>query len=110
MDEQCVFAAMSGVPANIGSTLNVMAGAYREMRDSYERGDLARATDLQLRANRVTHVLLSYGFPGALRETMRLLGYDCGEPRLPNPSLPVERRVSLRQALEDAGFEALAGM
>lgn len=110
MDEQCAFAAMSGAPANIGSTLNVMAGAYRKMRDSVELGDLARAVDLQLCANRVTTVLLSYGFPGALRETMRLLGYDCGEPRPPNPSLPVERQASLRQALEDAGFEALARM
>jgi dihydrodipicolinate synthase/N-acetylneuraminate lyase len=110
MDEQCVFAAMSGAPANIGSTLNVMAGAYQEMRDSLERGDLARATDLQLQANRVTHVLLSHGFPGALREAMRLLGYDCGDPRLPNPPLPLAKRASLRQALDDAGLRELARM
>ncbi|MEZ4620529.1 MAG: dihydrodipicolinate synthase family protein [Caldilineaceae bacterium] len=31
MDEQCLFAAMFGSSGNIGSTLNYMAGAYREM-------------------------------------------------------------------------------
>jgi N-acetylneuraminate lyase len=110
MDEQCLFAAMFGAPANIGSTLNVMPGAYRELRASYERGDTARALDLQLRANRVTRVLISFGFPGALREAMRILGFDCGEPRLPQLPLSIEKREALRKALETVGFAELAGM
>jgi dihydrodipicolinate synthase/N-acetylneuraminate lyase len=110
MDEQCLFAAMSGAQANIGSTLNLMPGAYRELRESYERGDIATARDLQVRANRVTRVLLSHGFPGALREAMRLVGFDCGEPRLPNPPLPAEKRAALHRELETAGLRALATM
>lgn len=110
MDEQCLFAAMFGAPANIGSTLNAMPGVYREMRASFERGDLTQARDLQLRANGVTRILISYGLPGALREAMRLRGFDCGAPRLPIPSLPIEQRASLQSALEEAGFAALAEM
>jgi dihydrodipicolinate synthase/N-acetylneuraminate lyase len=110
MDEQCVFAAMSGAQANIGSTLNLMPGAYRELRESYERGDIAHARDLQVRANRVTRVLLSHGFPGALREAMRVVGFDCGEPRLPNPPLPAGKRAALHRELETAGLRALATM
>ena len=110
MDEQCVFAAMSGAPANIGSTLNLMPGAYRELRKRYEHGDIAQARDLQVRANRVTRVLLSHGFAGALREAMRMVGFDCGEPRLPNPPLPAEKKASLHRELETAGARALAEM
>ena len=107
MDEQCLFAATFGAPANIGSTLNLMPGAYRELRKSYKNGDYARAADLQLRANGVTRILIDYGFPGALREAMRMIGLDCGEPRLPMPALREEKRASLRQELADAGLEAL---
>jgi N-acetylneuraminate lyase len=110
MDEQCVFAAMFGAPANIGSTLNVMPGVYRELRDSYEGGDITRARDLQLRANRVTRTLISFGFAGALREAMRLLGFDCGDPRPPNLALSAGERDRLRKELEACGLVELAGM
>jgi dihydrodipicolinate synthase/N-acetylneuraminate lyase len=110
MDEQCLFAATFGAPANIGSTLNLMPGAYRELRKSYQAGDPARARDLQVRANGVTRILIENGFPGALREAMRLIGLDCGEPRAPLPPLPREKRASLREELEKAGLGALAEM
>ena len=110
MDEQCVYAAMSGAPANIGSTLNPMPGPYREIRRRYESGDLAGANDLQLRVNRVTALLIGAGFPGALRESMRILGFDCGEPRLPLLPLAAEKRAALHEQLAAAGFAKLAAM
>ena len=110
MDEQCIFAAMFGAQGNIGSTLNLMPGVYREIRKSYRDGDLARAQDLQIRANRVTRVLISFGFAGALREAMSLLGFDCGQPRLPNPPLPPEKRQALREELMGADFAALTAI
>lgn len=110
MDEQCVYGAMSGAPANIGSTLNAMPGAYREVRRSYEAGDLAGANALQLRINRVTAALIGAGFMGALRESMRLLGFDCGEPRRPLLPLPGEKREMLRGQLAAEGFAEIAAM
>ena len=110
MDEQCIFGAMSGAPANIGSTLNPMPGPYREIRRRYESGDLAGANDLQLRVNRVTALLIGAGFMGALRESMRILGFDCGEPRLPLLPLAAEKRAALRDQLAAAGFAELAAM
>jgi len=110
MDEQCIYAAMSGAPANIGSTLNPMPGAYREIRRRCESGDVAGANDLQLRVNRVTALLLDAGFPGALRESMRILGFDCGEPRLPLLPLAAEKRAVLRSELASVGFAELAAM
>ena len=89
MDEQCLYAAMSGAPGNIGSTLNLMPGAYREIRASYEAGDIARAQQVQFRANAVTSVLHAYGFSGALREALRRERAALG------PMTPPERRAGL---------------
>jgi len=110
MDEQCVFATMFGAPGNIGSTLNVMPGVYREIHAACARGDLAKARDLQLQANRVTRVLHTFGFSGALREAMRMLGFDCGEPRLPNLPLAPAQRTALHAALDEAGFREATGL
>lgn len=110
MDEQCLFAALFGSPANIGSTLNLMPGVYKALRASYEAGDVLRARDLQVRANRVTRVLHRFGFFGALYEGLRYLGLDCGEPRLPNLPLGTDSRVAFRAALDAVGFLELAEM
>lgn len=37
--------------------------------------------------------MIRHGFVGAFREGMRLLGFDCGQPRLPNLPLPEEKRA-----------------
>ena len=80
-----------------------MPGLYREIRTSYQKGELKRARDLQLRGNQVTRTLISFGFPGALREAMRVLGFECGDPRLPFPPLPAEKRQALREQLQASG-------
>jgi N-acetylneuraminate lyase len=110
MDEQCLFAAMAGARACIGSTLNLMPGLYRELRASQEAGELARALELQNAANEVTEILISFGFMGALREAMRLIGFDCGEPRLPHPPVADEKREGLREALLAVGLTQLTAL
>ncbi len=110
MDQQCLFAAMSGAPAAIGSTLNLMPGAYREIRAAWHAGDATAALDLQMRANRVTRVLLDFGIFGALFEALRVLGLNCGDPRRPRAALPSDRRAAFHAALEHVGFGELAAM
>jgi len=58
----------------------------------------------------VTALLIGAGFMGALRESMRILGFDCGEPRLPLTPLAAEKRAELRDQLAAAGFAELAAM
>lgn len=110
MDEQCLFAIMVGSPGCIGSTLNYMPGVYRELRARYNAGDVAGALELQTGANRVTAILADYGFPGALRAMMRLIGVDCGEPRLPHLALAPERRQAFIADLERADFRRLTAL
>ena len=110
MDEQCIYAAMQGACGNIGSTLNYIPGIYREIHDSYKKGNIAQGQHLQVRANQVTGVLFSFGFFGALKEVMRMLGFDCGKPRLPQLPFAEERRDELRAELEAIDFFTVAEM
>ena len=110
MDEQCLFGMMVGARGNIGSTLNLMPGAYRKMRELYAEGDAKGALELQKRVNKVTTVLFSHGFPGALREAMKLSGFDCGSPRSPHLPLANETRESLHRELEQVGLSELTAL
>lgn len=109
MDEQCLFAAMFGASGCIGSSLNYHPGVYREIQRSVP-GDLARGTELQLRANLTTAAMFEFGYLGALKRVMSWLGFDCGRPRLPNLALPGEREPALRSQLEAVGFFELAAL
>ena len=110
MDEQCIFAAMMNAPGNIGSTLNVMPGPYRKMRECYDAGDIAQALSLQKQANRLTAVMIDHGVTAAMRVAMKLLGIDCGPPRLPQEPVSPEKEEIMRAELEEAGLAALAAM
>ena len=111
MDEECFFGALFGAHGCIGSTLNYIPGAYREMQAARAAGDLARGTDLQLRANAITQILFQYGFMGAMKkEVMARLGFDCGQPRLPGRPFDAARRDAFHQALDAAGFDELAAL
>lgn len=106
MDEQYLF-AMSGASGHIGSVLNIMLGVYRKC---YESGDLDQSLALQFQANRVTAALHSVGLAGALREAIRMLGFDCGRPRLPALPLSERKRETLHAQLEAVDFSTLAEM
>lgn len=110
MDEECLFAAMFGASGNIGSTLNYHPGLYREIHTAVKAGDMARGTELQLQANRITAIMADAGFMGALKAAMQLLDFDCGQPRLPNLTLPEAQWEPLRQQLVAAGFVELAAL
>ncbi len=110
MDEECYFASLFGSSGNIGSTLNYIPGAYREIHAARAAGDVAKGTALQLRANDITRVLFSFGFMGAMKELMRPLGFDCGQPRLPGRPFDAARRADLMAQVNAAGFAELAAL
>ena len=110
MDEQCLFAAMMDAPGNIGSTLNVMPGVYRRLRACYADGDVAQALALQKRANRLTAVMIDHGVAAALRVSLKLLGLDCGPPRLPQEPVAPDTEERMLAELKEADLAALAAM
>ena len=110
MDEVCVFAAMLGARGNIGSTLNFMPGVYKHIRAHVERGEIDQALALQLKANRVTAVLLEGNLMGNLKGAMNLIGFECGGLRLPRAGLDPQQIVALETALQATDFDALVAL
>ncbi len=110
MDEVSVFALMMGADGNIGSTLNFMPGVYKQIQAHVRAGDLTAAHALQLRANRVTAIIVERNLMGGLKAAMGFLGFDCGGLRLPRFGMTPDEVASLREALEAADFFALAAM
>jgi len=111
MDEVCLYASMQGAHGNIGSTLNFMPGVYRRIHECVQTGNLAEGQALQLRANRVTTLMINAGFMGAIKQVvMPLIGFECGPPRLPHPCLKPERFAQLQRDLELANFAELVAM
>ena len=107
MDEQCLFAVMSGSHGNVGSTLNFMPGVYRKIRRCAEVGDYMNGMEIQNQANAITHIMQTYGFQGALKAVMSKIGFDCGSPRLPNLPFPEERWRTLYAELEKYDFDEM---
>lgn len=110
MDEQCLYAAMMGSTGNVGSTLNIMPGAYQKMRALVETGEFTAAQELQERVNTIINVMISVGFQGALKAALGLLGFDCGLPRLPRLPLTAEQHDTLRHGLDETDFAVLAAL
>lgn len=109
MDEQCVLGSLYGAHGNIGSTLNFIPGAYKAIHKLLADGEIAQARDLQMAVNRVTEAAISVGFMGALFEMVRMLGYDCGNPRVPNLPLTDDKRDELHQKLDALNWTELTG-
>jgi len=110
MDEQVVFAALRGIDGNIGSSVNLLPGAFRRIWELCADGRLDDAVALQDRVNEVIVLLQAHSYEGALREALGLLGFPCGAPRIPARPFDHERRGQLEEALQRAGFFDLVQM
>lgn len=110
MDEMCVHGVLAGAAGNIGSTLNFMPGVYSEIRRLVLADKTVAAQALQDRANCITTILHRFGYMGAQCVALEMLGFDPGQPRLPNLPLAAAAAASLRRELEDSEFRELCAL
>jgi len=99
-DEVFLAALSMGGDGAVGSTLNLIPGAFVELYDAFRQGEIARAQELQRKINAVIRVLLGVGALPGTKEAMRLIGFNCGICRRPLRPLSEEQRESLRVGLE----------
>lgn len=106
-DEVCVAALSMGAHGAIGSTYNVLPATFNALYQAMKAGNLARAQELQFRANHVISALLSVPFIPALKAVLTMLGYPCGSARAPQPKLSDDDRQRLMVNVRSAGLEEL---
>lgn len=108
-DETLLAVIALGAHGAIGSTYNLYPDLYRRIVTAFHSADFATARSLQLQAANLIRSMMRYGFMGACKEAMRMVGIDCGPVRPPLRNLDAAQRRSLREDLERSGMFELVG-
>ncbi|MEI8382535.1 MAG: dihydrodipicolinate synthase family protein [Planctomycetota bacterium] len=103
-DEILLAALALGATGAVGSTYNFAAPIYNRLLAAFAAGNLQAARDEQFRAVQMIQILIRYGFIGATKSVMTMLGVDVGPARLPHPPISAEQSRGLQSDLESVGF------
>lgn len=104
-DEMCVAGMVMGSDAAIGTTYNVMPKRYVEMRRAFEAGDIRRAMDCQVEANRIISTFIKHGVLASVKALLGWRNLPVGPTRPPNQPLTAEGESHLRRDLDQLGLE-----
>ena len=94
------FGAQGAIPASCNIAPDLCVGIY----ESFAKGDLAGAKELQARLHPIRMAMSLGTGNGAVKEALTLLGRSCGPNRWPIAPLNDEKRAKLKAILEKAGL------
>jgi len=103
-DEILLSALALGAHGAIGTTYNFAAPLYRRVMDAYAAGNMAEAQEEQSRAREMVAVLYKAGGLAAVKPIMKMIGLDCGPPRLPLHRFGTSEYEKLQAELGRVGF------
>jgi N-acetylneuraminate lyase len=103
-DEYLLAALALGATGSVGSTYCFAAPVYHRLMKAFAAGDLTTARREQFRSCQIVQTLAGYGYMGAAKAVMKMLGVDIGPARLPNNNLTAEQTKELHLKLETLGF------
>ncbi|MDF1500709.1 MAG: dihydrodipicolinate synthase family protein [Anaerolineales bacterium] len=93
-----------GAVGTVAALANIAGAALSEILEAFQRGDIGKAQETQLRLIDVnTAVTARYGVPG-LKAAMDMMGYYGGPVRPPLMDLETEPREEIRRLLVEAGL------
>lgn len=103
-DEFMLGALAMGARGAVGSGFNFAGPVYARLLAAFQRGDLEAARIEQFRGVQIIQILVGYGYMGAAKAVMTMLGVDVGPARLPNGNPTPQQVKELRAKLEAMGF------
>lgn len=109
VDEMLLGALATGTQAAIGSTYNIAAPLYRQIIDAFTAHDLDTARHLQSCSWSIIKAIAASSFHPAMKEVLKMLGFDFGRCRTPQQPISTEEIESLRRNLESLKFFDLIG-
>lgn len=104
-DEILISGLVFGVVAGVGSTYNYLPEVYHGIFKAAERGNYAKARELQMKSIEIVEIIIKYG--GGVRggkAIMNLIGIECGPCRLPITPFTDEEYASLKVDLQNFGL------
>lgn len=72
-----------GADGAILATSNLFPDIWADLFDLIKAGNLERASEIVLRLTPVLRLVFAESNPGPLKEAMKIIGIDCGDPLLP---------------------------
>lgn len=103
-DEYMLGALAMGAKGAVGSGFNFAAPIYLRLEAAFAQNDFTAAREEQFRGVQIISTLGRYGYVGAAKAVMAMLGVDVGPARLPNSTLTPDLKDRLHGELEAMGF------
>lgn len=103
-DEIFLSALAVGVKAGIGSTYNIMAEKFIQMRELFGQGNLTEALKVQNEVNEIVSVLCKVGVFKGIKAILNMQGLDCGVCRKPFLELTDVQVAELEKVAERNGI------
>jgi 4-hydroxy-tetrahydrodipicolinate synthase len=83
------------------------SGLARLLLDAFNEGNFARASELQRIVNTMPAQWFEYGLTTVMKESMSIIGIDCGSPYPPFGTMPDDSRRALEKFWRSLGKEIL---
>ncbi|MET0391749.1 MAG: dihydrodipicolinate synthase family protein [Chitinophagaceae bacterium] len=105
-DENMLSALVLGTQGAVGSTFNYAAPLYYDLIDAFQAGDFKKAQALQQQSIDMIRLLGKYGGIATGKAYMKLLGFDCGEFRLPVPNMSQHQFEEFKKDVGQLNFSS----
>ncbi len=109
-DENMLAALSLGAKGAVGSTFNYASPLYQNMIKQFEDGNLEAARYLQQQSIDMIRLLGKYGGIATGKAYMKLIGFDCGEFRLPVKNMTEDDFELFRQDTEKINFNSFCSV
>ncbi len=104
-DEMYLPSLMAGADGCVGTTVNVQARRFVELRRRFAAGDVAGAQRMQRRINDVVEIFVEHGIFSCVKLFLQLSGIDAGRCRAPFETLDSAAEDAVRQVYEEIRSE-----
>jgi 4-hydroxy-tetrahydrodipicolinate synthase len=101
-DDQTLAYQAVGAVGVIAVPSHVMGELLLEQFDAFERGDIARAREIQFLERRV-HAAFCTNNPISIKAAVNMIGFKVGRPRPPLRPASADEETKIRQALSEVG-------
>lgn len=103
-DEALIAGLIAGANGAIGSSYNFATPLYKQIINHLNNFQLEEANSLQERSVQLFQILEKYGGAPAGKAVMKIIGIDCGPPRLPQKPVSDQQFVKLKSDLNKIGL------
>ena len=104
-DEMLLMGLNAGADGGIGTTYNFMIDIIRGVWDNFQKGDIEKAREYQIRAARIIYPLLNYKVIPATKVILEEMGFDVGYPSYPMKHYTDEQKRDVLRAVREAGLK-----